>query len=338
LVDTRTWGYGQLNTGGRIALRVAGVGGVPNTAAGALLTVTVANTNGFGFVTAWPCDQPLPTASTINTWPNELRSNLAMVKLAADGTACLQLYTSDNTSLDLVVDAVGWTNGNITRDPPPATPAPPSGRFATLPVGAALPSDAQCAAAVRPAGEIRADNAGYNATRGATPQSGWFARVTGNYSGTTDQIIQWAACKWGIDEDVVRAQAAKESSWHQRTGGDWFGGPCAPGAPSNGSSCADSVGIMQVRFSAHRDAFPSVLTSTAYNLDYSLAIMRSCFEGRETWLNQFERGRDYAAGDLWGCVGLWFSGRWYANNADYITVVQSYLAQRIWATPGFLNW
>ena len=349
LVDTRTWGFGQLHTGQRIDLRVAGVGGVPNSAAGALLTVTVADTGGNGFVTAWPCDQPLPTASTINTWPDQLRSNLAMVKLSAtDGTACLQLYTSDNTALDLVVDVVGWVNGSASRsNPPPAptpptppvTPAPsPSGHFGTLPTGSTLPSDAQCAAAVRAAGEIRPDNAGYNATRGSTQQSGWFARVTGNFTGTTDQIIQWAACKWGIDEDIVRAQAAKESGWHQNAGGDWTAGQCAPGAPRNGSSCAESVGVMQVRFSAHKTAFPSALTSTAYNVDYALAVIRSCFEGRETWLNQFERGRDYAGGDLWGCVGLWFSGRWYFGNADYLTAVHDYLDRRVWAQPDFVNW
>src|SRR4051794_30066552 len=32
--------------------------------------------------------------------------------------------------------------------------------------------------------------------------------VTGGYRGTTDQIIQWAAWKWGLDEDMVRAEAA----------------------------------------------------------------------------------------------------------------------------------
>ena len=25
-----------------------------------------------------------------------------------------------------------------------------------------------------------------------------------NYTGTTNQIIQWAACKWGMDEDLLR--------------------------------------------------------------------------------------------------------------------------------------
>jgi len=49
-------------------------------------------------------------------------------------------------------------------------------------------------------------------------------------------------------------------------------------------------------------------------------------------------GRDYAAGDVWGCVGLWFSGRWYFNNADYLAAVHEYLDDRIWETPPFINY
>ena len=200
----------------------------------------MADTGGDGFVTAWPCDQPLPTASTINTWPNELRSNLAMVKLAADGTACLQLYTSDNTALDLVrrrgrLDQAGNVPGPAAaarprRRPADAAPRATSRRCRSA---ATLPTDAQCAAAVRPTGEIRPDNAGYNAdtwldgSRAAgTPGS----RAT--HAGTTDQIIQWAACKWGIDEDIVRAQAAKESAWHQNVGGGLVADGAGAAAPA----------------------------------------------------------------------------------------------------------
>ena len=40
---------------------------------------------------------------------------------------------------------------------------------------------------------------------------------------------------------------------------------------------------------------------------------RNCFEGNELVAEHRRAGRDYAAGDIWGCVGLWFSGRWYAG-------------------------
>jgi hypothetical protein len=29
--------------------------------------------------------------------------------------------------------------------------------------------------------------------------------VTGDYTGTTDEILQWLSCKWGIDIDMIRA-------------------------------------------------------------------------------------------------------------------------------------
>src|SRR6185436_11761557 len=35
--------------------------------------------------------------------------------------------------------------------------------------------------------------------------------VTGRYRGTTDEILQWAARKWGFDPDLFRAVATVES-------------------------------------------------------------------------------------------------------------------------------
>ena len=45
------------------------------------------------------------------------------------------------------------------------------------------------------------------------------------------------------------------------------------------------------------------------------------------------------AGDAWGCIGRWFSGRWYTQpSLDYIAAVQDYLNRQIWTDPGFINW
>lgn len=96
--------------------------------------------------------------------------------------------------------------------------------------------------------------------------------------------------------------------------------------------------MLQIRYPYWTPAFPSAGTSTAYNLDYALAARRSCFEGYDTWLNTVDRGQQYAAGDLWGCMGEWFSGRWYTQPAiGYINVVKQYLADRVWETQGFIN-
>ena len=140
LLDTRT------NTGGAsgpaspsntVELRVAGRGNVPNDASAALVTITATGGRADGFVTAWPCDQPRPNASVLNLRPGLLGSNLALVKLAADGTVCLYAYTIDGSSVHLVVDGVGALPDGPDRpapppDPPPTPPTPPDppGRLA----------------------------------------------------------------------------------------------------------------------------------------------------------------------------------------------------------------
>ena len=218
--------------------------------------------------------------------------------------------------------AVGWEGGGPARTPPPPDPVPGTDHFATLPPGSALPGDAACAAAVRPAPETRAVNASYNARRGTRPND-LYPRVTGDFVGTTDEILQWAACKWGIDEDIVRSQIVKESWWRMTTVGD------------NG----ESYGLGQVRVPYHGTAFvdDNARLSAAYNVDYTYAVWRDCFEGRLDWLNTVERGGTYAAGDAWGCTGVWFAGRWKTAAANtYVAEVQVILAERTWETTNFI--
>ena len=40
-------------------------------------------------------------------------------------------------------------------------------------------------------------------------------RVDGAFTGTTDEIFQWAACKWGLADNLLRAIAVRESTWYQ---------------------------------------------------------------------------------------------------------------------------
>jgi hypothetical protein len=231
---------------------------------------------------------------------------------------------------------------------PPRPPTGGSGTFPTLPPGSALPSDQDCRGRVHAAAENRVVNAVPNRTVGhpTAPEPGFTlaGRVTGNFTGTTDEILQWVACKWGIAEDIVRAQVAKESWWHQDNLGDWTsdGGVCAPGHPIGADGrpgqCPESVGLMQDRTQYMRPWINDALASSAYNVDIAYAIWRNCFEGNETWLDTVDRGRPYAAGDAWGCIGRWFSGRWYTQPAnEYIASVQDYLNRRVWTTSDFAN-
>jgi hypothetical protein len=226
-----------------------------------------------------------------------------------------------------------------TPSGPPSTTVPGSpARFGTIGVGGELPTGEQCAAMVRPAAETRPDNAIPNQTRGSGPHPD-FPRVDGNFTGTTDEILQWAACKWGIDEDIVRAQVVKESWWYQSAGGDltWTPDHCHPSVRAQ-SPCPESLGLLQVRYRYHGAAIDDSIASSAYNVDYTYAVMRSCLEGNETWLNTVDRGAQYGPGDLWGCLGVWFSGRWYTDPANgYIADVQEILRDRTWQQAHFLN-
>ena len=229
------------------------------------------------------------------------------------------------------------TSASAAATAPTTVPAPE--HFVTLPVGTPLPSGAQCAEWVGPYEELRPDNAEANRTRGTRPntRTDWvgFSRVDGDFVGTTEEIIEWAACKWGIDEDIARAQIVKESAWHQSVVGD------------NG----ESFGLGQVRCAYHTEACvdDNAIRSSAYNLDYTYAVWRGCYEGVYTWLNDAERGSDYAAGDEWGCLGVWFSGRWYTPEAiayveggetlGYGNVgVREHFENRTWEDPDFVNW
>ncbi|MGH2926279.1 MAG: hypothetical protein ACRDK1_09960 [Solirubrobacterales bacterium] len=212
-----------------------------------------------------------------------------------------------------------------------AAPAAIAGHPVTKPVGWGPLTSEQAANRVQPSSwEPRPDNRTANGTVPGTAQlRDWrkqsdmpYARfVDGGFRGTTDEIIQWAAYKWGFRPGVLRAVATVESWWHQSAVGD------------NG----DSFGLFQVRRPYHcRGECRIARDSTAFNADYYGGILRAYYDGKMTWLNTVERGRDYRAGDLWGSVGAWYAGRWWTDPAkQYIRTVCARLAERTWRTPGF---
>ena len=214
--------------------------------------------------------------------------------------------------------------------------------FSTLPPGSALPSDAECAARVRrnpweprPQNFIANHNVitGYTFLPSTDPSFVYVSRVTGNFTGTTDEIIQWASCKWGIDEDTVRAQAVNESNWVQSSLGD-----CNRAPTQLQTNNCQSVGLLQIKAAdipaTIPGAWPYALNSTAFNVDLELAIKRACYDGKITWLH--DKNPSYAAGDLWGCIGESFSGGWYDQGAiDYITKIKNYYNTKPWIAWGY---
>lgn len=224
-----------------------------------------------------------------------------------------------------------------TSTPPTNTPVPTkipqiaaTVKFVTLPIGSILPEDQECAEKVkRSAFEPRPQNSSANntvASGGPYIDDVFRAeRITGNFTGTTDEIIQWGACKWGFDEDIVRAVAVQESWWRMSDIGDK----------------GQSFGLLQVKRTVHDNTYPASANSTAFNVDYSLSYRRACFEGQHTWMKK--KNSSYTEGDEWGCVGSWFSGNWYNGDVNvaysganwYIEEVKRHLQNRTWARADF---
>jgi hypothetical protein len=300
----------------------------------------------------------------------------------------------------LACSAIVWliwlapTGGHAPQMPSQAQrTAPPSavGYFHTRPVGSwsSLPGDRRCARRVHESSwEPRPDNYRPNHTvppagrvhraLAARPRSvqgafarrwdSWLlARVDGQHRGTTDENIQWAACKWGISDNVLRAIAVRESTWYQYeiypSGrcvtywgcGDMVTSPtkatrkfCTRESRHGHDYQADYgrglcpktfsiAGVMSWQDPAwgrmrgnQNGTFPFNRDSTAFALDFVASDLRGCLEGWEPFLADTGTGT-YAAGKLWGCVGAWFSGDWHSPAANrYIHLVRGELADRTW--------
>jgi hypothetical protein len=279
-----------------------------------------------------------------------------------------------------------------------ASSSPPraAGYFRTRPVGAwsSLPSGRTCRNRIRHSSwEPRPDNAGPNnrmpsvkrvhAAFAARPlavdgsyNKKWdrwlLQRVTGHFSGRTDEIMQWAACKWGISDNVLRAVAVRESTWYQyevypsgRCVLDWGCGDMMPSSTAasrvycsaisarghdyqadyGAGICPETFSIAGVMSwedpswgkmtSNQNGTFPFNRNSTAFALDYLASQLRGCYEGWEYWLRDTGT-HTYAKGDLWGCVGAWYAGDWRSSHAlGYIGRVRTELRNRTWLKPGW---
>ena len=65
---------------------------------------------GSGFVTAYPCGEARPLASSLNIDTGTTVPNLVSVRVGAEGKVCL--YSSRRT--DLIADVVGWYRADAT--------------------------------------------------------------------------------------------------------------------------------------------------------------------------------------------------------------------------------
>jgi hypothetical protein len=228
-----------------------------------------------------------------------------------------------------------------------ATPIPTA-----LPTPASLPlSDEQAASLVTPGAELKPENAVPNNSVPTAAQlaqlsisSGWMnpdgqrllGLVTGGHRGTTDEILQWAAYKWGLDPNLLRAEAVVESHWRQHCIGDIGNGVSLSILQIKSGSwtgtCPNAGACTNLNCAAI--TAPTCLSNnnTAFGADYRAFVMRACIvgDGLSWFANQtptWAGVKPWVTGpgannQIEPCMGAWFSGNW--GDAG---------AQNYWAGP-----
>lgn len=267
--------------------------------------------------------------------------------------------------------------GTATAVPTP-TPTPGTGvaHFSTLNPGAVLPSDQTCQQEVdaTPIAEVMPENqndgTGYNSNnmggRWTTPSyfynavpgnngfgsNAFFAAVNGDYTfnqtRSTDMILRWAACKWGVDENWVRAETQEESAWKQDCAkmhggttcpeaGDCNNNDCASPSTSQTCTCCSNI-IPNVSFNDGLKTYPVTNSSSQFvgpasdpglvtcnsqhvnQVAASWSSIQSKAANAEWFIWPMEAlstswGQDYRWAKFRSCVNGGDSGRF--NNADY---------------------
>lgn len=287
----------------------------------------------------------------------------------------------------VIVCFISMRNDGLTRSVASCATSAPAAYFPTLPPHASLPDGARCAARIPFTPETVPANTPFNRTTVTPTQLAAFAangytfetlaskaqyrRITGDYTGSTDMIMRWAACKYGIDENVIRGQAWEESWWEQWHTGDRRNSEsqCVQGnfsalwdttislldgaKVSCAGCCWTSWSAWQTKVYYEWMAWPMIRDSTSFAAEYRFASTRACIDG--DWAPYFAGrrafpGRQTYAADLasyavnptqanletllWGCVGSHSSGEWYDPAAiKYIADIQADIAHRRWLTP-----
>ena len=283
------------------------------------------------------------TTTTTTTRPRTTTTRATTTTKATTTTMATTTTAASTTTASSTTASTTSTTGSTTTTTLTGTasgPPPAGGYFATLAPAATLPSGADCAAMVhRSTWEPRPQNTPANNLVRPQPvnmpndenfnalyQTKYRPRIDGNFTGTTDEIIQWAACKWGVSDDLVRAQAVHESDWDQASTGDNESrskGNCPPDIATD--PCPTSFGLLQSKWYYRPGTYPWTRTSTPFSLDDSLAELRGCLDG-------MSYAGTKTTGNVWGCIGFWYSGDFGVGDKAYIADVQAKLAQKIWLT------
>jgi len=101
-IDGAHEGDGQIVGGQFERVVIAGRGGVPDDATGAMLNTTAIAPADYGFMTLYPCDAERPNASNVNHGPGDVVANAVFVKLDPSGAVCVYSHSTSHVAIDVV--------------------------------------------------------------------------------------------------------------------------------------------------------------------------------------------------------------------------------------------
>jgi hypothetical protein len=171
----------------------------------------------------------------------------------------------------------------------------------------------------------------------------------GLHNPSTDDLIQWAAHKWGIPENWLRAEYVEESYWNSFMLGDLGRVSSAAyarypvQARVSGQRVYESMGVAQVRWSpsgsVDAGTEPLRWESTAFNIDYQAAMVRFYYDNPRMTRTQWGDA-SYVPCQKWNSIGGWNSPYPWRNaeQARYVGEVKHWLAVRQWRTSSFTDW
>jgi hypothetical protein len=100
IVDTRN-GLRPVAAGQVLEFEVTGRAGVPVDAAAVALNVTAVDPSGSGYLTVFPCGQPVPNASNLNYQQGQTIPNMVIAKPGVDGKVCVFTYATSGVLVDV---------------------------------------------------------------------------------------------------------------------------------------------------------------------------------------------------------------------------------------------
>lgn len=109
LLDTRTATGGHdspVTPGHPVTLTISGVDELPSNVKAIAANITVANTTGSGYITAWPAGAAQPAVSNVNFSTGQVIANAANIPVSSTGK--IELAYTGTGSLRLVVDVYGY--------------------------------------------------------------------------------------------------------------------------------------------------------------------------------------------------------------------------------------